>query len=1675
MARDMREWMLTVERQLREAKRSGIPIAIKYAEDALEEAKEALDQYKNLTPAAPIELTYQTALYTDREGVVRGRFTLDFPDVVFSTTGEPITVTRYELQGRAEGYGNVFSAYPNHLTPGQSYPGTPGNVIFEQSRLRPMQTVATSSTSSFTVDGLIQGQTLRYRARAVGGTFARDGLWSQEIVVYLEADTTEPPQPTPPRVRVSRGVIMVDCDGQAVNGPMPADLEYIALAHGVTSSPTGEVYRFSRAGGTYVLPGANYYDVQFFRLQAIDQTGNRGPWSEQVTGMATPLVDEDVILSRIDAAETIIDNAGALVLESGETLLGKLNEAEAEREESQARLNEAQEKLNFFFPSQINELGGQVSTAEAIAQAAQSAAETASSDAATAVSKAAQAATDAEAAEAAALASSQAADASATDAAAALQQAQAAGGDADAAQAAATAAQTAADASAASAAAAGTDAAAADAAAAQAAADAAQALADAAAAASSAADAETRATNAATSAATAQEQADAAAASASEALRLADDKIKNGSFELGFTHWEGTVDGSAGQIVSDKARTGTNSYMVQGSGELIQPGFPVEVGDTWRFEWHYQTESTYVSGSPGGLRLQKSTDGGLTYSDAANSTLAPNMTSWTYQATEYVIPEGVTHLRARIAYAYSGGAKAWMDDVRLIDVTHIKSLEAIAEEADQRADAAAASANTAQQEATAAQAAATTAQNQATAAAADALTAANAAEAAETSAASSASSATAAETRADDAATAAQNSLAQAQAAGSDAEAAQAAATAAQGHANTAAAEADAAGTAAAQADAAAAQAAADAAQAVADAATAASEAANAAASAAAAEADASAAQTDADTAAEAARKAVESGRTYINPAVSLNGIVPKQGGTPVVMDSPTAMAGKAIGKSGAGHRWFEDHGAMQAIDPTALYRFSIRVRITAASTVTAGGGLYYGAVGLADDTGTVYVNNTGADSYSSQQWAIGNQKPVTTGAWQEFVGYYKGISASTPTGAGTLASPRTFHANTKHFVPGFILDYNNGNGTWEVSNWSVDAIDPIGHQALLDAATAQAKANSAHTLAGTADSNATSALTMAGGKSRVYYDTTPPSGTANIDDTWRQVDGSGNVIAEWRWMTPGWTPQQVTSQMISNLDVGKLTVGTGVISQLVAQHIAAQSGEFIELDVSQLRSAAATIDQAVIDRLFADVVKAGMVTAEEFIGTNAILTGAITTPKLTVTEDMTVALLAVHKVQAGEIEVNTLFADSTFSGSLNTHIGTFLTNEDGTGQTSTVTGEGLKVTWTNPDTGEVLDRVKLGTFTDDYFSLNDDTGAVSTSINKDGAITARSLDVRDRISLGGIDLNERLNQMPQRLIAWAQVPVNDNMSSNGEVGLFELGWESVQEGEPARMYYFQMNNLLINQTAAGITGLRLRYTTDGSAPTINSSVIGYSYSYNSAGFSSHSFNRIIGSNNGPYMRVLVSLYDTTSGIAEVYKGEGSAGGYIYATITDLGETTTPTGSATTGGGTPWTGSTVAAPTNPTVTYTKEWAATGVRSYTGSGGTYNYNTSRGYQGLSPAGYGNLSSIYTFPSLTSTLSGAAINDIWVYVYFEHWWYNAGGKAQIRLHTSSSLPSTSASLSTNGVNSDGWPKGAGRWVRLPSSLYNDFKTGYWKGFGLVGDGTYGTYGISHSGKIKIRYTK
>lgn len=116
-----------------------------------------------------------------------------------------------------------------------------------------------------------------------------------------------------------------------------------------------------------------------------------------------------------------------------------------------------------------------------------------------------------------------------------------------------------------------------------------------------------------------------------------------------------------------------------------------------------------------------------------------------------------------------------------------------------------------------------------------------------------------------------------------------------------------------------------------------------------------------------------------------------------------------------------------------------------------------------------------------------------------------------------------------------------------------------------------------------------------------VYYirgteDTRPPFDGTAIGDTCRVQDAQTlDIVAEWRWNGTSWERMKVTSEQISNLDVGKLTAGSANIAEITARKIASDVGRFLEITTDQLTvTGNASFVNATAHHVWTKIISAG-------------------------------------------------------------------------------------------------------------------------------------------------------------------------------------------------------------------------------------------------------------------------------------------------------------------------------------------------------------------------------------------------------------------------------------------------------------------------------------------------
>ena len=445
------------------------------------------------------------------------------------------------------------------------------------------------------------------------------------------------------------------------------------------------------------------------------------------------------------------------------------------------------------------------------------------------------------------------------------------------------------------------------------------------------------------------------------------------------------------------------------------------------------------------------------------------------------------------------------------------------------------------------------------------------------------------------------------------------------------------------------------------------------------------------------------------------------------------------------------------------------------------------------------------------------------------------------------------------------------------------------------------------------------------------------------------------------------------------------------------------------------------------------------------------------------------------------------------------------------TGTHAEVTATGFYAYVEDPVDGIPNEAVRIGTDGDTIGIIDPATGATLASISQDGVVSAQSGSFLNDIEVQGEDLVGNfldispglqspfrggvLTSLPGGLVQWgAQYTASSPTDNTTGVGIFEILVPMYR----GRMYKFMTNALRVRSTVAN-AGVEIRgYRTTGTAndpeaipaaPTVNDQMLFRVPVTNvdqtaGEGILLQKIQAINAVLDDPAQlpgtfaynqRVLLAIARVT-GSGNVWV-DGSTLDPIEFWVEDIGPYSDNAGQASDGGG-GLTGTPKPPPSTATPkTYSKTFYSTSSATYQG-GGSKRSDTSdvvQGYNSYNGDGKG----LWIFPSMTSYLSGATVNKVEVYAYANHWYYNSGGTALIKVHGYSAAPASSPAMTT-AISSANWPKPGGRWVTLPSSLYAGFKSGTYKGFGVGPAGStnllyYGRFNGGTGARIRVTYTK
>ncbi|MYX26740.1 hypothetical protein GTY75_08665 [Streptomyces sp. SID8381] len=373
-------------------------------------------------------------------------------------------------------------------------------------------------------------------------------------------------------------------------------------------------------------------------------------------------------------------------------------------------------------------------------------------------------------------------------------------------------------------------------------------------------------------------------------------------------------------------------------------------------------------------------------------------------------------------------------------------------------------------------------------------------------------------------------------------------------------------------------------------------------------------------------------------------------------------------------------------------------------------------------------------------------------------------------------------------------------------------------------------------------------------------------------------------------------------------------------------------------------------------------------------------------------------------------------------------------------------------------------EAVALVTGRPNYLTLSSGGVPVAT-IDQEGAAGFQRLAVAEGLTVGGTDWGEYLNQYARGIQAI------DYQASTVTASASELGYvELATDIDASRMYRVVFEARANPSVAGGELQLRLRGGGTG-APTITSPQLHIAVWPMAMGNSftcrlEHIFSgKSLGSGNRRFLITFVNALGPTGQTIDMYGASTSLGKFY---IEDIGPYIPETGQYNTGGGT-------TAP--PVQKYTKTYAASWSGSYANRGSYNSYYGNRCLQGYYSSTNGVQAALIGFPSaLASDLSGAAILKAEVYLYFEHWYSNAGGKAVIKAHKHTSRPSTFSSDSESQTIS--WKRNEGKWVDITAV----FDSTSWRGIALDPNSTSSTYygiargvGQANPPQLRVTFTK
>ncbi|WP_054953098.1 hypothetical protein [Flaviflexus massiliensis] len=560
----------------------------------------------------------------------------------------------------------------------------------------------------------------------------------------------------------------------------------------------------------------------------------------------------------------------------------------------------------------------------------------------------------------------------------------------------------------------------------------------------------------------------------------------------------------------------------------------------------------------------------------------------------------------------------------------------------------------------------------------------------------------------------------------------------------------------------------------------------------------------------------------------------------------------------------------------------------------------------------------------------------------------------------------------------------------------------------------------------------ADAAMVTANGKSTVTYTYTYTSpgptpteefgaGRKPFDIHRNQLQADGAIVAEWVWDGAKWWPTTFGNEVLSSLDVGKLTAGTASLQTAVIQKLVAQLARLIEVDADKITTG--TLDAARINTLevWAEIATLGKIITKELIAA-----GAVTAESL-----------------------NVVFTDPA-------------------------TGFGVSI---QPEGFTLLDvdgapMVTLRTDMANAFTVVKD-GKMVASISPDGEVAGNVIAARESLLYRGRELESYLTKLPRGMIAHVR------NTSDATVGTSSARLLAVTFVTPAEL------RRKVKVTFRGHPGtssprlfFELRQSAGTTVKTTNSKMHDWYLPAMPPG-SSQSFEfshvRTIGEWGWPldteitlgiFVRALDSgntAFFTSANNQEIWVED--VGGNIRAVAHTPW---VPVG----GGGSSGGNENATYPTD----YERSWDSTGHRTYSRTSLSHVRAGSSLVQGAIAGSNSRGHWFFNDAAIRSALAGATVEGGFLVIRNQHTYAGSGMTAVVHTHSYSSAPSSFGTVTA--FTSVHVPRGETVRIPLTSTVLNGLKSGSVRGFSLDHGGGSSTshYGyFSPTATIELNYTK